>query len=116
MPWIPCVLEIEPPGPLAVADADAPLPLTLVEADGLAPGDAVEGLGTVFGVPPPAAVPVPATEPGEPALPLIRPLAFGARFTSVLPGAVITEPPTEVPGELLVMLAEVPPATWAAAC
>ncbi|PYM22608.1 MAG: hypothetical protein DMD78_14165 [Candidatus Rokuibacteriota bacterium] len=108
---------------LADADADAPVPLTLVETDGplggLALGIEVEGLGEVIGVPPPAAVPVPATAPGEPALPLMRPLAFGTRLTSVLPGAVITEPPTEVPGELLVMeppAPALPVAAWAAAC
>jgi len=106
---------------LADADADAPLPLTLVEADGppvggLALGIDVDGL---TGVPAPPAVPVPATAPGEPALPLMRPLAFGTRLTSVLPGAVITEPPTEVPGELLVMeppAPALPVAAWAAAC
>src|SRR5882762_4835123 len=72
--------------------------------DGLALGIEVDGLGAVLGVPPPAAVPVPAFVPGEPALPLMRPLAFGTRLTSLLPGAVITEPPTEVPGELLVIV------------
>jgi hypothetical protein len=48
---------------------------------------------------------------------------FGSRLTSVLPGAVIVEPPIEVPGELLVMepleLGEalgLPAATCAAAC
>src|SRR5689334_6486674 len=85
---------------------------------------AVEGLGEVAGVPPPDTVP--AFEPGEPALPLIRPVAFGWRLTSALPGAVIVEPPTDVPGELLVMeppmpleLGEalgLPAATCAAAC
>jgi len=89
--------------------------------DGLALGIEVDGLGAVLGVPPPAVVPVPAFVPGEPALPLMRPLAFGTRLTSLLPGAVITEPPTEVPGELLVIVpppAEVAalPETWAAAC
>jgi hypothetical protein len=82
---------------------------------------AVEGLGVVAGVPPPGTVPT--FDPGEPALPLMRPLVFGSRLTSVLPGAVIVEPPIEVPGELLVMepleLGEalgLPAPTCAAAC
>lgn len=74
--------------------------------DGLALGGtvAVDGLGEVAGVPPPALVAVPAPVPGEPALPLMRPLAFGTRLTSLLPGAVITEPPTDVPGVALVIV------------
>ena len=41
---------------------------------------------------------VPASVPGEPALPLIRPLAFGTRLASLLvPGEVIVEPPLVAP-------------------
>ena len=41
---------------------------------------------------------VPAPVPGEPALPLMRPLAFGCRLASLLvPGEVIVEPPLVAP-------------------
>jgi hypothetical protein len=41
---------------------------------------------------------VPAPVPGEPALPLMRPLAFGCRLASLLvPGEVIVEPPLLAP-------------------
>jgi hypothetical protein len=38
--------------------------------------------------------------PGDPALPLLRPVALGWRLASMRPGDVIVEPPLLVPGEV----------------
>src|SRR2546426_8374664 len=55
-------------------------------------------------VPAPPPEIAPAFVPGEPAEPEMRPLAFGWRLASLLPGLVMTEPPTLGPGEALGLL------------
>jgi hypothetical protein len=97
---------VSPSGEFVVADAPPVTPL------GLALGEPAEDET-------PGEVEIaPVFEPGEPGLPLMRPLAFGWRLASELPGLVTVEPPLEsVPlGPVPLTLPLVPAPIEACAC
>src|SRR5688572_4427718 len=82
------------PAPLLVL----PLPMLLPELLLVLPlaDESDDPLEEPLPLSPPDVVPAPV--PGEPALPLMRPLAFGCRLASLLvPGEVIVEPPLLAP-------------------
>ncbi len=131
---VPDVLGLALAAPLTPPPDTVPLPLTLGEVPEVPLGDPVDRLPplVVPGVVPeivPLDVPLavedellplglalgaletaPLSVPGEPGLPLIRPLEFGMRLASELPGLVTVEPPLDsvppapVPLTLLVEL------------
>jgi hypothetical protein len=107
------MLPDEPVVPETPEELDAPEE-SEPPVEGLALGDE-----DVDPLRPPEVVPAPV--PGEPALPLMRPLAFGWRLASLLvPGEVIVEPPLVAPpltpepepGEALGLLDTLACACW----
>lgn len=93
LPMLPVLPLPVLPVPLLVL----PLPMLLPELPLVLPlADGSEDPVEVLPLSPPEVVPAPV--PGEPALPLMRPVAFGTRLASLLvPGDVIVEPPLVAP-------------------